>query len=159
MLRNAYFLAKIVADTAENDRNFVKNLPKIGNCPTGPRGSRHFLKPQEDAAAALLRPQAVMRQEELAALRARHTAAPMGGVPIWKLNRKLNRKLNEIQNIWYLWHNHDKIKLKSINSTFSFQLFQVVAAFFKKILEKPSKFHENQRKSRRDLKNRTFQHV
>ena len=30
MLQNAYFLAKIGADTAENERN----LPKIGNYPT-----------------------------------------------------------------------------------------------------------------------------
>ena len=33
MLKNAYLLAKIGADTAENERNFVKNLPKIGNYP------------------------------------------------------------------------------------------------------------------------------
>ena len=32
MLQNAYSLAKIGADTAENERN----LPKIGNYPTGP---------------------------------------------------------------------------------------------------------------------------
>ena len=32
MLQNAYFLAKIGADTAENERN----LPKIGNYPTRP---------------------------------------------------------------------------------------------------------------------------
>ena len=31
MLQNAYLLAKIGADTAENDRNFAENLPKIGN--------------------------------------------------------------------------------------------------------------------------------
>ena len=30
MLQNAYFLAKIGADTAENERNFVENLPKLG---------------------------------------------------------------------------------------------------------------------------------
>ena len=35
MLQNAYFLAKIGADTAENERNFAENLPKIGNYPTG----------------------------------------------------------------------------------------------------------------------------
>ena len=34
-LSNAYFLAKIGADTAENERNFAKILTKIGNCPTG----------------------------------------------------------------------------------------------------------------------------
>ena len=37
MLQNAYLLAKIGADTAENDRNFAEILPKIGNYPTGPR--------------------------------------------------------------------------------------------------------------------------
>ena len=30
MLQNAYFLAKIGADTAENERKFAENLPKIG---------------------------------------------------------------------------------------------------------------------------------
>ena len=29
MLKNAYLLAKIGADAAENERNFAKNLPKI----------------------------------------------------------------------------------------------------------------------------------
>ena len=36
MLQNAYFLAKIGADTAENEQDFAENLPKIGNYPTGP---------------------------------------------------------------------------------------------------------------------------
>ena len=36
MLQNAYLVAKIDADTAENDRNFAEILPKIGNYPTGP---------------------------------------------------------------------------------------------------------------------------
>ena len=31
MLQNAYLLAKIGADTAENERKFAENLPKIGN--------------------------------------------------------------------------------------------------------------------------------
>ena len=34
MLQNANFIAKIGADTAENERNFAENLPKIGNYPT-----------------------------------------------------------------------------------------------------------------------------
>ena len=34
MLQNAYSLAKIGADTAENERHFAENLPKIGNYPT-----------------------------------------------------------------------------------------------------------------------------
>ena len=36
MLKNPYLLAKIGADTAENERNFAENLPRIGNYPTGP---------------------------------------------------------------------------------------------------------------------------
>ena len=35
MLQNFYFLAKIGADTAENEQHFAQNLPKIGNYPTG----------------------------------------------------------------------------------------------------------------------------
>ena len=30
MLQNAYLLAKIGVDAAENERNFAENLPKIG---------------------------------------------------------------------------------------------------------------------------------
>ena len=33
MLQNAYFLAKIGADTAENEQHFAGNLPKIGKFP------------------------------------------------------------------------------------------------------------------------------
>ena len=40
MLKNAYLVAKIGADTAENERNFAENLPKIGNYPTGPSAPR-----------------------------------------------------------------------------------------------------------------------
>ena len=41
MLQNAYFLAKIGADTAENEQHFAEMLPKTGNYPTGPAvGSR-----------------------------------------------------------------------------------------------------------------------
>ena len=36
MLQNAYFVAKIGADTAENEQHFAEILPKIGNYPTGP---------------------------------------------------------------------------------------------------------------------------
>ena len=36
MLQNAYLVAKIGADTAENERNFAEFLPKFGNYPTGP---------------------------------------------------------------------------------------------------------------------------
>ena len=40
MLQNGYFLAKIGADTAENEQHFAENLPKTGNYPTGPDGRR-----------------------------------------------------------------------------------------------------------------------
>ena len=36
MLQNAYFLAKIGADTAENERNVAEILPKTDNYPTDP---------------------------------------------------------------------------------------------------------------------------
>ena len=42
MLQNAYFLAKIGADTAESERNFAEMLPKIGNYPTGPPGGGYY---------------------------------------------------------------------------------------------------------------------
>ena len=51
MLQNAYLLAKIGADTAENERNFAEILPKIGNYPTGPRPG-----PRMQALVALRRP-------------------------------------------------------------------------------------------------------
>ena len=35
MLKNTYFLAKIGADTAENEQHFAEILPKTGNYPTG----------------------------------------------------------------------------------------------------------------------------
>ena len=46
MLQNAYLLAKIGADTAENEQDFAEILPKIGNYPTGryptsPASPRH----------------------------------------------------------------------------------------------------------------------
>ena len=49
MLQNAYLLAKIGADTAENEQHFAEILPKFGNYPTGPepRGPR-----PDDLAAA-----------------------------------------------------------------------------------------------------------
>ena len=36
MLQNAYLLAKIGADTAENEQHFAKNLRKTDNYSTGP---------------------------------------------------------------------------------------------------------------------------
>ena len=40
MLQNAYLLAKIGSDTAENERNLAEVLPKIGNYPTGPEDEK-----------------------------------------------------------------------------------------------------------------------
>ena len=45
MVNNAYFLAKIGADTAENERNFAEILPKIGNYPTARRATRPSAPP------------------------------------------------------------------------------------------------------------------
>ena len=50
MLQNAYFLAKIGADTAENEQHFAEILPKIGNYPTGPLGPGHRSKVTRTAA-------------------------------------------------------------------------------------------------------------
>ena len=43
MLQNAYFLAKIGADTAENEQHFAEILAKTGNYrePQGAAGLRH----------------------------------------------------------------------------------------------------------------------
>ena len=46
MLQNAYFLAKIGADTAENEQHFAEILPKIGNYPTGPNASERREAPR-----------------------------------------------------------------------------------------------------------------
>ena len=40
MLQNEYFLAKIGADTAENEQHFAEFLTKTSNYPTGPRHRR-----------------------------------------------------------------------------------------------------------------------
>ena len=50
MLQNAYLLAKIGADTAENERHFAEILPKIGNYPTG--AARGDLPPAGAGAGA-----------------------------------------------------------------------------------------------------------
>ena len=68
MLSNAYLLAKFRFDTAENERNFAENLPKIGNYPTDHerlllRGPR----PQLPAHARSRRPQPGRRGQRSAA--------------------------------------------------------------------------------------------
>ena len=45
MLQNAYFLAKIGADTAENEQHSAEILPKTGNYPTGPAGGTRTPRP------------------------------------------------------------------------------------------------------------------
>ena len=52
MLQNAYFVAKIGADTAENELHFAEILPKTGNYPTGPRS---VAAAQQRLAGAALR--------------------------------------------------------------------------------------------------------
>ena len=50
MLQNAYLLAKIGADTAENEQHFAKNLRKTDNYPTGGGGDgpkQTYLRPLE----------------------------------------------------------------------------------------------------------------
>ena len=49
MLQNAYFLAKIGADTAENEQHFAEILPKTGNYPTGPVGAVRLPAPGLEA--------------------------------------------------------------------------------------------------------------
>ena len=50
MLQNAYFLAKIGADTAENKQHFAEILPKTCNYPTGAPGSEddHYIPTGQD---------------------------------------------------------------------------------------------------------------
>ena len=49
MLQNAYFLAKVGADTAENEQHFAEILPKTGNYPTGPGGAGSIQEASEPA--------------------------------------------------------------------------------------------------------------
>ena len=49
MLQNAYFLAKIGADTAENEKHFAEILPKTSKYPTGRRATQ--TAPRESASS------------------------------------------------------------------------------------------------------------
>ena len=65
MLQNEYFLAKIGADTAENEQHFAEHLPKIGNYPTGHRLARGSnpsiaVQPRASLAATLVPPGAAI---------------------------------------------------------------------------------------------------
>ena len=75
MLQNAYFLAKIGADTAENEQHFAEILPKIGSYRTGRSrpadvlgARRHHLPP---------------RRRPRSAPRRRRRAAPALRSPRW----------------------------------------------------------------------------
>ena len=50
MLKNAYLLAKIRADTAENEQHFAEMLPKTGNYPL------EASRPEAAAARTATRP-------------------------------------------------------------------------------------------------------
>ena len=52
MLQNAYLLAKIGADTAENEQHFAEILSKTGNYPTGPMQADPLLSPLTMAPSA-----------------------------------------------------------------------------------------------------------
>ena len=52
MLQNAYFLAKIGADTAENEQHFAEILPKTGNYPTKAQISAADVLPERRALKA-----------------------------------------------------------------------------------------------------------
>ena len=78
MLKNDYLLAKIGADTAENEQHFAENLPKIGNYPTGPEARRG---PQERATG---RPPG---RRATGSARARSRSGPSGtgcAAPRWR---------------------------------------------------------------------------
>ena len=51
MLQNAYFLAKIGADTAENEQHFAEILPKTGNVELRPPAAAAPPRPGGAAAA------------------------------------------------------------------------------------------------------------
>ena len=63
MLQNAYFLAKIGADTAENEQHFAEILPKIGNYPTGRLGLAAWDWPRRVVHEARGRPDATVANE------------------------------------------------------------------------------------------------
>ena len=69
MLQNAYFLAKIGADTAESEQHFAGILPKTGNYPMGPRHRR--------AAAETAREELLDGGEVERAVRRERRAAPV----------------------------------------------------------------------------------
>ena len=72
MLQNAYFLAKIGADTAENEQHLAEILPTTGNYPTRPPGRRPPGTPLAAltaAAAGLLGWAATLERKRTEALR------------------------------------------------------------------------------------------
>ena len=63
MLKNAYVLANIGADTAENEPKFAKNLAKFGNIPD--REAREEARLGADARGPAARPRARLRRARL----------------------------------------------------------------------------------------------
>ena len=91
MLQNAYLLAKIGADTAENERNFAEILPKFGNYPTGPLPVS-FSARVGPAARIALRPQMSAGTQQLA----RWTGAVCAGIYVFSNLNFWNRQFLQI---------------------------------------------------------------
>ena len=79
MLQNAYFLAKIGADTAENEQHFAEILPKIGNYPTGPSGSPPSRGRPNNPNPNITRPPQSQVPHAVVDLRLEHVAPVPGG--------------------------------------------------------------------------------
>ena len=104
MQQNAYLLAKISADTAENEENVAENFPKTGNYPTGPLLSQRTVQlpdvedarpgPVEDARDQRAERQQQREDPEAAdPVRRRHVApgvqeAGVDDVPVLHLGHK-----------------------------------------------------------------------
>ena len=94
MLHNAHSLAKIGADTAENERYCAENLPKICNYPTGPDRSSAEPRPLPDAAPL---PAGVLYG--LALLQAGLGAIAAAGVrSVSKISKLLAKIMKNLQN-------------------------------------------------------------
>ena len=80
MLQNAYLLAKISADTAENEQHFAEILPKIcqNGDASGPRSSR-----TGSGAPAAPRPAAARRPPAGTSLSCRRSPCIRPGTPHW----------------------------------------------------------------------------
>ena len=75
MLQNAYFLAKIGADTAENERHFAEHLPKIVGSRSSASSTLGGRSHEEARLAALQEARALAREN-----RARREEIPRRGM-------------------------------------------------------------------------------